>query len=249
MGDVVLIHAGIADARMWAPQLRSFASARRVLAPDLPGFGAAPYDSDVVDFRATVREAMDAAGIERAALVGTSLGGTVALGLALESPERVHALVLVSTGIDDHEWSNELEELDVLETEAFERGDLDAAVDSQLVWVTGPGRPRAAVDPDILDLVATMQRNVYELQEGYDDIVMRRLDPPASERLGAIRVPTLVVTGDEDFPDFHRIGDRLAAEIPGAERATIAAAGHLPSLERSEEFDRMVLGFLDEHGV
>ena len=132
---------------------------------------------------------------------------------------------------------------------AFERGDLDAAVDSQLVWVTGPGRPRAAVDPDILDLVATMQRNVYELQEGYDDIVMRRLDPPASQRLGAIRVPTLVVTGGEDFPDFHRIGDRLAAEISGAERATIAAAGHLPSLERSEEFDRMVLGFLDEHGV
>jgi pimeloyl-ACP methyl ester carboxylesterase len=249
MADVVLIHAGIADARMWAPQQRSFAPARRVLAPDLPGFGTEPYDSDVVDYRASVRDAMDTGGMQRAALVGTSLGGTVALGIALESPERVSALVLVDAGIDDHERSSELEELDALETEAFEQGDFDAAADSQLVWVTGPGRSRAAVDPEILDLVATMQRNVYELQEGYDDIVMRRLDPPASRRLGEIRVPTLVVTGGEDFEDFQRIGDRLAAEIPGARRVTIAAAGHLPSLEQPEEFDRVVLGFLDEHGV
>jgi len=249
MTDVVLIHAGIADARMWAPQLSSFAAAHRVLAPDLPGFGTAPYESDVVDFRAAVREAMDAAGMDRAAVVGNSLGGTVALGLALESPERVSALVLVDTGIDDHEWSNELEELDALETAAFERGDLDAAADSQLVWVTGPGRSRAAVDPEILDLVATMQRNIYELQEGHDDILMRRLDPPASRRLREIAVPTLVVTGDRDFPDFLRIGDRLAAEIAGARRATIADAGHLPSLERPEEFDRIVLGFFDEHRI
>jgi pimeloyl-ACP methyl ester carboxylesterase len=57
------------------------------------------------------------------------------------------------------------------------------------------------------------------------------------------------VTGDEDVADIHRIADRLSAEIPGAERATIADAAHLPSLERPEEFDRIVLGFLAEHGV
>jgi pimeloyl-ACP methyl ester carboxylesterase len=78
---------------------------------------------------------------------------------------------------------------------------------------------------------------------------MLRLDPPESERLGEVKVPTLVVTGDEDVADIHRIADRLAAGIPRAERATIADAAHLPSLERPEEFDRIVLGFLAEHGV
>ncbi|HWJ44986.1 MAG TPA: alpha/beta fold hydrolase, partial [Gaiellaceae bacterium] len=99
MADVALIHAGVADSRMWRPQLESFAHVHRVVAPDLPGFGATP-EGDTVDYRAFVRSALDAAGIERAALVGTSLGGRVALELALESPERVSALVLVGAGID-----------------------------------------------------------------------------------------------------------------------------------------------------
>ncbi|MGZ4372409.1 MAG: alpha/beta fold hydrolase, partial [Gaiellaceae bacterium] len=74
-------------------------------------------------------------------------------------------------------------------------------------------------------------------------------DPPASQRLGDIAVPTLVVTGDEDVADIIRIGDRLAREIPDAERATIGMAAHLPNLERPDDFNRLVLGFLDEHGV
>jgi 3-oxoadipate enol-lactonase len=58
-----------------------------------------------------------------------------------------------------------------------------------------------------------------------------------------------VLTGDDDVPDIHRIADRLAAGISGAERATIAGAAHLPSLDRPEEFDRIVLDFLARHGV
>jgi 3-oxoadipate enol-lactonase len=246
LSDVVLIHAGIADSRMWAPQLESFVPEHHVIAPDLSGFGASPYQSDVVDFRAEVREAMDAAGMERAAVVGTSLGGMVALGLALETPERVSGLVLVGAGIDDHEWSPEMEELDNAETGALERGDRDAAAESQLAWVTGPRRPRDAVDPNVLELVTAMQHTIYDLQEGHE-VRSKRLDPPASQRLGEVSVPTLVLMGDEDFDDILRIGDRLAAEIPGAERATIADAAHLPNLERPDEFDRIVLGFLAAH--
>jgi 3-oxoadipate enol-lactonase len=248
LSDVVLLHAGIADSRMWASQLASFAREHRVLAPDLPGFGTSPYESDVIDFRATIRNAMDKAGMERAALVGTSFGGMIALDFALESPERISALVLVGAGIDDHDWSSELEELDNDEVAALERGDLDAAVETQLLWVTGPARGRDAVAADVLELVKDMQRSVYELQEG-TDVRANRLDPPASQRLGELRVPTLVITGDEDFEDIRRIGDRLAAEIPGAERATIAHTAHLPNLERPHEFDRIVLGFLAQHGV
>jgi 3-oxoadipate enol-lactonase len=62
-------------------------------------------------------------------------------------------------------------------------------------------------------------------------------------------VPTLVVTGDEDVDDIRVMGDRLARDIPGAERATIAGAAHLPNLEQPKEFDRIVLGFLGKHGV
>jgi pimeloyl-ACP methyl ester carboxylesterase len=192
---------------------------------------------------------MDEAGMKRAALVGTSFGGMISLDLALETPDRVSALVLVGAGIDDHEWSNEMEKFDEIETEALERGDVDTAVDAMLRgWVAGPGRELDAVAPEVRNLVAEMQRNAYELQEGHE-VRSKRLDPPASQRLAEIRVPTLALTGTEDFNDIQQIADRLAAEIPGAERATIAGTAHLPSLERPEEFDRIVLAFLRQHRV
>jgi 3-oxoadipate enol-lactonase len=237
MTERALLHAGIADSRMYRQQLETLAPAR---AFDLPGFGQGPPEPDVVDYRAFVRDRLPD---EPVALVGTSLGGRIALELALESPERVAALVLVGPGLDGHEWSEEVRAFGVAEEAALERGDLDAAVEANLkLWLADD------VDPEVRALVCDMHRNAFEQQVGRDIHVVP-LDPPASTRLGEVGVPTLVVTGDEDVRDIHEIADTLVAEIPGAERATIAGSGHLPSLERPDEFDRVVLAFLRQHGV
>jgi 3-oxoadipate enol-lactonase len=234
---------------MWAPQLESFAREHRVIAPDLPGFGQTPLDEDRIDFRAFVRDALDAAGMQRAAFVGTSLGGQIALELALESPERVSALVLVGSGLDGHDWSNEVHAFGDEEEAALERGDLEAAVNANLrMWLAGPRRTLDQIDPAIRGLVGEMQRDAFQVQHGHE-FRLAALKPPASERLTELRVPTLVVTGEEDVSDIHAIAEKLTLEIPGAERATISEAAHLPNLERPEEFDRIVLGFLREHGV
>jgi 3-oxoadipate enol-lactonase len=247
---VALVHAGVADSRMWEPQLRTFPESHQVVRVDLPGFGESPFESSVVSYRGAIREALDGAGVERAALVGTSLGGRAALELALDSPDRVSALVLVGAGIDDHDWSEAVEQFATEEEAALGRGDLEAAVTANLrLWVAGPRRDLEAVDPQLRELVAEMQRQAFRLSKGHDDLQADRLDPPASARLADLHVPTLVLTGDEDVEDIHTIADRLASEIPGAERATIADAAHLPSLERPDEFDRIVLAFLAEHGV
>ncbi|MDX6387435.1 MAG: hypothetical protein QOD85_1237 [Gaiellaceae bacterium] len=246
---VALVHAGIADSRMWEPQLRPFAKTHTVIRVDLPGFGKSSIESNPVSYRGSVNAALDAYDIERAAIVGTSLGGTTALELALDAPERVTALVLVGAGIDDHDWGDELKAFDTAEEAAIERGDLEAAVEVNLdFWVAGPRRTLDDVDAKVRELVAEMQMDAFR-QEWPADLKSLKLDPPASQRLGDIPVPTLVVTGDEDVADIIRIGDRLAREIPDAERATIGGAAHLPNLERPDEFNRLVLGFLDEHGV
>jgi 3-oxoadipate enol-lactonase len=247
---VVLVHAGIADSRMWEPQLRTFPVSHRVVRVDLPGFGNSPFESNVVSYRGAIGDALDGAGAERAALVGTSLGGRTALEFALDSPERVSALVLVGAGIDDHDWSDDVERFVEEEEAALAKGDLDAAVDANLrLWIAGPRRTLDDVDPHVRDLVDEMQRQAYRLGKGHDDLQADRLEPPASTRLADLQVPTLVVTGDEDIEDIHAIADRLAREIPGAERATISNAAHLPSLERPAEFDRIVLEFLAKDGV
>jgi 3-oxoadipate enol-lactonase len=247
--DIAFIHAGVADSRMWGPQLRSFAPEHHVIAPDLPGFGQTALDSAVVDDRAFVGSALDAAGMERAALVGTSLGARIAVELALESPERVTALVLVGPGLDGHDWSQEVRAFGAEEEEALERGDVDGAVDANLrMWLAGPRRNLEAVDPSTRELVAEMQRRAFELQKGRD-FEMAPLDPSASERLAAVQAPTLVLTGDEDVADIHEIAGKLAREIPDAEHATIADAAHLPNLERPAEFDRLVFDFLRRRGL
>jgi 3-oxoadipate enol-lactonase len=247
---VVLLHAGLTDSRLWEPQLRSFTESHSVLRVDLPGFGNSPLETNPVSFRGAVRDAMDAAHIDRAAVVGVSLGGNTALELTLDSPERVSALVLVGAGLPDHEWSEEVTSFFADEEAALERGDLDAAVDANLrMWFSGPHRDLDDMDPAMRELVGEMQRQGFRQQKGHDDVRMLRLEPSESERLGEVNVPTLVLTGDEDVADIHRIADRLAAGIPGAERAGIAEAAHLPSLESPEEFDRIVLAFLARHGA
>lgn len=237
MTERVLLHAGIADSRMYRQQLETLAPAR---APDLPGFGQTPIGPHTPGDRSFVLENLPD---EPATLVGTSLGGRLALEIALESPERVAALVLVGSGLDGHDWSEEVRAFGAEEEAALERGDLEAAVEANVkLWLADD------VDPDVRALVADMQRTAFELQRGHE-FQLPPLDPPASTRLGDIRAPTLVVTGSEDVRDIHVIAEKLAAEIPGAARATIAGSGHLPSLERPDDFDRVVLAFLREHGV
>jgi pimeloyl-ACP methyl ester carboxylesterase len=77
---------------------------------------------------------------------------------------------------------------------------------------------------------------------------VRWADPPAAERLGEIDAPTLVVVGDEDFPDFIEIADRLAAGIPRARSVVLPDAAHMLPLEKPDELRRLVLDFLAEVG-
>ncbi len=175
---------------------------------------------------------------------------SASLELALESPDRVSALVLVGSGLDGHDWSEQVRSFGASEGAALQRGDLDAAIELNLrMWLAGPNRSLDEIPAEVREQVAEMQRDAFRLQKGHYDLRADQLDPPASARLGEVRAPTLVVTGEEDVADIHGIADRLVAEISEATRATIPGAAHLPNLERPDEFDRIVLGFLVEHGV
>jgi pimeloyl-ACP methyl ester carboxylesterase len=162
----------------------------------------------------------------------------------------VRALVLVAPGLPGHKWSQELRAAWAEEETAFEAGDLDAAVEASLrTWVDGPGRSPEDVDPEVRSCVGEMQRRAYELALGPEEDEEELLVEDLPQRLGEISAPTLVLVGDEDQPDMHRIAERLEREIPGARRVTIAGTAHVPSLERPREFDELVLPFLQENSA
>jgi 3-oxoadipate enol-lactonase len=245
---VVLVHEGICDSRMWDREWREWSGEFRLLRVDLRGFGNSPLEPGPFAHARDLIEAIDSHGLERAALLGVSLGGRVALEVALARPELVSALVLVAPGFPGHEWSQELRDAWAEEGAAFEAGDLDGAVESTLrTWVDGPRRRPEGVDPEMRARVGEMQRRAYELADGIEEDEEELLVDDLAQKLGEVGAPTLVLVGDEDQPDMHAIAERLAREIPGARLERIAATAHVPSLERPREFDELVLPFLREH--
>lgn len=243
---VVLVHEGIADSRMWEPQWTSFSPVHRTVRYDMRGFGETPISPGSFSHARDLVGLLERLALGPAAIVGVSLGGRVALEVAVARPELVSALVLVGAGLPGHDWSEETQAGWAEEEAALERGDLDAAVEVNLrMWVDGPGRGSTDVDAGVREQVAVMQRRAFELQLPIGDAAEEEpLVPDLAQRLPEIHVPTLIIVGEEDRPDMHAIADRLAALIPHVKRATIPATAHVPSLERPDEFDRLVLEFL-----
>jgi pimeloyl-ACP methyl ester carboxylesterase len=246
---LLFIHAGIADRRMWETQWTSWAAGRRLIRCDLTGFGRTPIDTPTLQHAADVAALLEDLDVAGATVVGASMGGRVAMEVAVAHPDLVGALVLADAGLPAYEWSDRVRIFGAAEDEAMSRGDLDEATEVNIrMWVDGDPEHAATVDPAVRELVRRMQREALELQAPmWEDLDEELLVPSISERLGEIRVPTLVVTGDADVEDFRRIGDLLASEIPAAERAHIPGAAHLPSLERPEAFDAAVRQFLDAY--
>ena len=178
------------------------------------------------------------------ALVGVSLGGAVALDVTVARPELVSALVLVGSGLRGHEFSAETQAGWAEEEEAFERGDLDAAVETNLrMWVDGPRRSPEDVDPDLRRRVGEMQRRAFELDQSVEgEPTFEVLAPDHAERLGEIAVPTLILVGELDRPEMHEIADKLEAGIPNTRRATLDATAHVPSMERPQRVRRARAG-------
>jgi 3-oxoadipate enol-lactonase len=247
---LVLIHEGVADSTMWDEHVPVLERTRRVIRYDLPGYGRSPLPPGPFSHVRDLAALLDRLGVERAAVVGVSVGGRIALEFALEHPDRVEALVLVAAGLPDWEWSKEMEAEDAEEERLFEAGDVEGLAEQAVrVWFDGPYRTPADVDPAIRERAKEMNRRAARIQiaayAGDEEPGPgERLDPPARTRLGEIAVPTLVVTPALDLPDIVGICDLLADGIPGARKVVIEDVAHFAPIEKPGEFTRIVLDFL-----
>jgi len=246
---VALLHEGVCDLRMWDELAEVLAREFRVLWYDMRGYGESTLPPGPFSQSGDLLALFDQVGIERAALVGVSYGGRVALDTAFVAPDRVTCLVLAATGLRDHEWSAVVREFGDEEERLVESGDLAAATDLNVrLWVDGPNRGPDPAREATRERVRTMQGRAFEIQEpAYATAPPPGPEDPVDVRLGAIGTPTLVVVGDADVPDFLEIADRLAAELPDARKVVLPDTAHTIPLERPEEFRELTVGFLREH--
>jgi len=244
---VVLLHEGIGDSRMWEPQWVPYSERFRVVRYDMRGFGQSPPAVGTYSLSGDLVELLDALELGPAALVGMSLGGSVAMEATIARPDLVSKLVLVAPGLRGFEMNDETKAGWAEEEAALERGDDDAAVEINVrMWVDGPSRSPDQVDPELRRRIGEMQRRAIDVwRKAGEEGEHRPLAEGWGERLEEISVPTLVLVGELDRPEMLEIAEKLEAEIPNARREAIAGAAHVTNMERPEEFDRLVLEFLE----
>jgi 3-oxoadipate enol-lactonase len=240
---LLLVHAGIADSRMWEPQVAGLSEHFDMIRPDLRGCGESEVPPAPYSMHADLLALLDHLKVERAHVIGCSMGGTAAIDLAIANPQRVGRLVLVAAGISGSDLGAADAEL-FAEVEAAEKsGDLVAVNRAEVrLWVDGPRRPEGAAPAHVRELVLDM--NGRCLRSDFSAAPYLGLEPPAIDRLHEITAPTLVVVGEEDLPHANANAAVLIERIKGARKKVIKNAAHLPSLERPEEFNRLVLDFL-----
>ncbi|MGW5556338.1 alpha/beta fold hydrolase [Micromonospora sp. NPDC003944] len=244
---VVLLHAGIADRRMWRGQVSALAARHRVIVPDLRGYGDSELPPAPFTHHEDVVGLLDALGLPRTALVGCSFGGAVAIDTALAHPDRVSALALFDTAVSGNEWSDEANDLwDDLVGEVDPDDFVAGAAGEVRFWVVGPGRQPEDVDPELVAFAQEMDQRALAAELALGAIEVGELTPPAIGRLGELKIPVLVTAGAADVPDISRLADRIAAEVPGAVRLPdVPDAAHLLPLERPEPVNAALLDFLN----
>ncbi|HET7678466.1 MAG TPA: alpha/beta fold hydrolase [Candidatus Limnocylindrales bacterium] len=242
--DVVLLHGGMVDLRMWHPQVEALQGSYRVLRLDFRGFGRSGWRAERYADHGDLHGLLEALGIESTHVVGLSMGGGVAIHFALEHPATVRSLVLAPGWLPGHVWSESLQRGFEPIAEAAGRGDLPRAV--ELLMRFAPMVP-AAQQPGVREPLEQMLREyswVHYLDQWEEE---RPAGPAAIERLGEIHAPCLVVAGADDVPEFLEQAEIMAREIPGAELRLIDGAGHVVNLERPREFNEALLDFLGRH--
>ena len=248
---LLLIHAGVADCRMWDALFPVFAQQFRVVRYDTRGFGKSLTEDVAFSNRQDVSDLLDHLGIERTYVIGVSRGGSIAIDFTLEHPERVAALIPVASGLGGFKSGSR----PVQETQMFaemdrlwEAKEFTRLADLEVrMWVSGPGQPPDRVALPVRERIREMILNNYTTHKVEGQSIV--MEPPAAGRLGEIRVPTLVVLGDLDESGVLAAADEIVRGVAGARKVVVPGTAHMLSLEKPEEFTKIVLDFLQSLGV
>lgn len=244
---LLLVHAGVADSRMWDEQFDTFAEYYRVIRYDLRGFGKSDLPPIAFANHEDTKTLLDTLGVDQTAIVGISFGGRTAIDFALAYPKRVAALVLGAPSISGDQPSQAIADFGEKEDALLEKGDLDAAAELNVrMWVDGPNRMPEQVNQSVRDRVREMQRHAFTIPipEGCQ---IRGLEPSAVNRLHELMMPTLVIVGDQDHSGVLERSDRICRDAPYAEQMIMPGAAHMLNMELPDEFNQTVMSFLQQH--
>jgi pimeloyl-ACP methyl ester carboxylesterase len=239
---VILVHGGQMDRRMWDFQFDLLAKEYQVIRYDIRGFGKSDIPARPYSHADDQKSLMKHFGLQKACIVGLSLGAAIATDFAIVYPDSVQALVLVCPGLGGFRFEDKANDLRAV-TDAAREENYDKVVE---LWLHNPFMSVAMEHPDLRPKLRVLSRDNAHCWLN-NPLLLRRLTRPAAERLGEIRAPTLIIGGGRDVSDIHKIVAKLSAEIPGAQQQILKDCGHIAPMENPEAFNKLLLDFLKNH--
>lgn len=251
MPALLLIHAGIANLRMWDPQVADLTRNHFVVRYDTRGSGETVSRNVPFSHQADALAVLDHVGVGRATLIGCARGGSIAIDLAVEHPERVSGLVVIGggpSGFPEVELTDAEDELFDALDEAFDAGDWPRLARLEVeLWAIGPLRRAADLDPAFVAAAHTLNlANVIHAEEAP---VPQPLDPPAVDRVVDLDMPALITVGEFDITPALAQYEYLLETVPQASGCTFRGTAHLPSVEHPEEFQRVLISWLAQNDL
>ena len=243
----VMIHAGVADSRQWNNEFSSFAERFKVVRYDLRGYGQSDPVEGEFSHLGDLLAVLDGLDIrEPAVVMGCSMGGGLALDLALEHPPRVKALILVGSGPSGLDLDVEESPKFAEAVKAWEAGDLNLTAELETqIWFDGAGRTPEQVDPVMRKLAYDMDRLALSHDAKKLGKRLPNSERPAYDRLGEVKVPVLIIVGENDTPYHHAAADYMLKHLPEAKKMVIQDAAHLPNMDHPGQFGEIVNTFLE----
>lgn len=242
----IMIHGGFIDRRMWDRQFEYFSKDYRVIRYDARNHGLTESGADNFTNYDDLNAIMENLKIDKAVVMGLSMGGLITVDFALAHPEKVIALIPVSTGLSGFDKKDETwKEFDRNIRSEFEKNNVEGAVDCMLkAWTDGPGRTPEQVDPKVREKVRMMLKSTFDKPDTMR--IPGKLSPPANGRLSEIKAPVLTIYGNLDMQGIIDIAGRIESEISGSRKVEIKGAAHMVNMEYPDEFNETVRLFLNE---
>lgn len=236
--SLVFLHAGIADRRMWDSQVNYFSHKYTVARFDLRGYGKSDAPTAPYVPAEDVYALLQFLKIDRASIIGASIGGTQAIDMAAAHPQAVTALVVIAASPGWLPYSDEM----VRRTSAIVAGVKERGPASVVEgWLNDRMLVAARTQPRIeQELRMFLSQNVAGI---LGTPFMRPPNIPLP-KLSDLKMPTLVMVGDRDDPEIVQRAHLISREIPSAKEVVIKDADHMVNIEKSREFNRALDGFL-----
>ena len=242
---VVLLHAGVADRRMWRTTCEALSGKFKCIAYDRRGFGDSTSPDEtfrsIDDLDAVIRHF----GCERAHLIGSSQGGRIAIDYALAKPKSVLSLVLAAPALSGALIPSSYPPAIQLLTNELERAEARAdfekmnAIEARM-WLDGPLNSENRVAGSARGLFLDMNGRALR----HAPLSGEQPAPSAAEQLHRLTQPAFVIWGEADFPHIKDRSRLIANTISGAQYLVMEDCAHLPNMEQPRQFDEAILDFL-----